>query len=207
MNAPEEEVLYVPSDFTEAERIKYDLVKLGEHEHHFLEGTAFDYISKVKTISKTFFASHVNKKAQGYSQLTHTLFITEIEDIEECQSTAIINYLVTHNAMIALRMSQHDPSFPPLSREDMYRKPTHLKRVIGDSRRNDGALWSARNTGGVSLAVDPKPVTSAEQSLIVNPPVVTQAVHHKHKKFTNNEMIVDNLTYILIKVKLPSPKE
>ena len=52
MNAPEEEVLYVPSDFTEAERIKYDLVKLGEHEHHFLEGTAFDYISKVKTISK-----------------------------------------------------------------------------------------------------------------------------------------------------------
>ena len=206
VNSPEEEVLYVPSDFTEAERIKYDLVKLGEHERHFLEGTAFDYISKVKTISKTFFASHANKKAQGYSQLTHTRSITEIEDIEEHQSAAIIDYSVTRNAMIALGMSQHDPSFPPLSKEDTYRKPTHLKRVIGDSRRNDGALWSAGITGGVSHVVDPKPVTGAGQSLIVNPPVVTQAVHRKRKKFTYTQMmIVDNLTYI--KVELPCPKE
>ena len=108
--------------------------------------------------------------------------------------------------MIALGMSQHDPSFPPLSKEDTYRKPTHLKRVIGDSRRNDGALWSAGITGGVSHVVDPKPVTGAGQSLIVNPPVVTQAVHRKRKKFTYTQMmIVDNLTYI--KVELPCPKE
>ncbi|KIM36002.1 hypothetical protein M413DRAFT_20657 [Hebeloma cylindrosporum] len=136
-NAPEEEVLYVPSDFTEAECIKYDLVKLGEHERHFLEGTAFDYISKVKTITKTLFATHADKKAQAYSQQTHTRSISEIEDIEERQTMAILDYTVTRTAMISLGMSQHDPSFPPLSRDDTYRKPTHLKRAIGDSRRND----------------------------------------------------------------------
>ena len=78
-------------DFTEAECIKYNLVKLGEHECHFLEGTAFDYIARVKTITKTFFASHADRKAEGYSQQTHTCFIAVIEDIKEHQTVAIVN--------------------------------------------------------------------------------------------------------------------
>jgi hypothetical protein len=192
-NAPEEEVLYIPSDFTGAERIKYDLVKLGEQERHFLEGTAFDYISKVKTITKTFFASHANKKAQGYSQQTHTRSITEIEDIEECQTAAIFDYSVTRNAMISLGMSEHDPCFPPLSKEDTYRKPTHLKRAVGDSRRNDGALWSAGVTGGVSHVVGSSSATSEHASSTFHPPVVTQAIHRKRKPFR----LAKSLTHLL----------
>lgn len=176
-NAPEEEVLYVPSDFMGAERIKYDLVKLGKQERHFLEGTAFDYISKVKMITKTFFASHANKKAQVYSQQTHTRSITEIEDIEEHQTAAIFNYSVTHNAMVSLGMSEHDPCFPPLSKEDTYRKPTHLKRAVGNSHRNDSALWSAGVTGGVSHVVGSSSATSKHASSTFHPPVVTQAIH------------------------------
>lgn len=118
--APEEEALYVPFDFMEAECIKYDLVKLGEHECHFLEGTAFNYIARVKTITKTFFTSHADKKAQGYSQQTHTCSITVIKDIEECQTAAIINYSVTCSAMISLGMSQHNSSYSPCSKEDTY---------------------------------------------------------------------------------------
>jgi len=182
-NAPEEEVLYIPSNFMEAECIKYNLVKLGEHEHHFLEGTAFDYIARVKTITKTFFASHANKRAQGYSQQTHTCSITVIKDIEECQTAAIVDYSVTRNAMISLRMSQHDPSFPPLSKEDTYRKPTHLKQAIGDSRWNDGALWSAGVTGGVSHIIGSSSATSRQSSSTFNPPVVTRAIRCKCKIF------------------------
>jgi hypothetical protein len=195
-NAPEEEALYVPSDFTEAERIKYDLVKLGEHEHHFLESTAFDYIARVKTITKTFFASHADKKAQGYSQQTHTRSITVIEDIEERQTAAIIDYSVTRSVMISLGMSQHDSSFPPLSKEDTYRKPTHLKRAIGDSRRNDGALWSTGVTGGVSHVVGSSSATRHSSST-VNPPVVTQAIRRKCKIFTYIQTLVKSSTYLL----------
>ena len=165
-NAPEEEVLYVPSDFTEAEHIKYDLVKLGEHEHHFLEGTAFNYIARVKTITKTFFASHVDKEEEGYSQQTHTCSIAVIEDIEECQTVAIVDYSVTCNAMISLRMSQHNPSFPPLLKEDTYQKPTHLKRAVGDSHQNDGTLWSAGVTGGVLHVVRSSPATRHSSSTL-----------------------------------------
>ena len=196
-NAPEEEVLYVPSNFTEAERIKYDLVKLGEHERHFLEGTAFDYIAKVKTITKTFFASHADKKAEGYSQRTHTRSITVIEDIEERQTAAIVDYSVTRNAMISLGMSQHDPSFPPLSKDDTYRKPTHLKRAVGDSRRNDGALWSAGVTGGVSHIVGSLSATSGHSSSTLNPPVVTQAIRRKRKIFTYIQTLAKFSTHLL----------
>jgi hypothetical protein len=154
-NAPEEETLFVPSDFTEAEHIKYDLVKLREHERHFLEGSTFDQVSKVKTITKTLVASQANKKAQGYSQRAHTRAIAQIEDIEEHQKAAIDDYSATHKSMISLGMSANDPSLPPLSKPDTFRKPTHLKRAVGDSRRRDshGALWRAEVTGGTSHVV------------------------------------------------------
>jgi hypothetical protein len=152
-NAPEEETLFVPLDFTEAERIKYDLVKLGEHKRHFLEGSAFDHVSRVKTITKTLVASQADKKAQGYSQRTHTRAIAQIEDIEERQKAAIDDYSATRKSMISLGMSANDPSFPPLSKQDTFRKPTHLKRAVGDSRRRDGALWRAGVTGGTSHVV------------------------------------------------------
>ena len=134
-------------------------------------------------IMKTFFASHTNKKAQVCSQQTHTCSITEIEDIKEHQTTAIFNYSVTHNVMISLGMSKHDPCFPPLSKEDIYWKLTHLKRAIGDSRQNDSALWSAGVTGGVSHVVGSSSATSKHASSTFHPPVITQAIHRKHKPF------------------------
>jgi hypothetical protein len=207
VNTPEEEVLYIPSDFTEAECIKYDLVRLGEHERHFLEGTAFDYISKVKTIMKTFFSSHANKKAQGYSQQTHTRSISEIEDIEERQTTSIADYSVIRNAMITLGMSQHDPSFPPLSKEDMYRKPTHLKRAVGDSRRNDGALWSTGISGGVShVTGSPATSLSSYSPLTDTPPVVTQAIHRKRKNFTYTQMLGQSNSPPAFQGRAPQPE-
>jgi len=180
-NAPEEEILYIPSDFTEAKRIKYDLVKLGEHERHFLEGTAFDYISRVKTIMKSIFSSHADKKAQGYSQYTHTRATSQIEDIEERQNVAIADYSATRNAMISLGMSEHDPSFPPLSKQDTYRKPTHLKRAVGDSRRNDGAVWTAGVTGGTPHVAGSSSAVGTHSSLTITPPVITQAIRRKRK--------------------------
>jgi len=43
-NTPEEEILYIPSDFGERERTLLDLVILGEYERRILEGAACDVI-------------------------------------------------------------------------------------------------------------------------------------------------------------------
>ena len=182
-NAPEEEILYIPSDFTEAERVNFDLVKLGEHERHLLEGTAFDHIAKVKTITKAVAASRVDKKAEGYSQQTHTRAMTQIEEVEERLQAAIDDYSATRNSMISLGMSTNDPSFPPLSKQDTFRKSTLLKRAVGDSRRTDGALWSTGITGGTSHVVGSSPATTEHSSsaATANTPVVTQAIRRKRK--------------------------
>ena len=69
------------------------------------------------------------------------------------------------------------------SKEDIYWKLTHLKRAIGDSRQNDSALWSAGVTGGVSHVVGSSSATSKYASSTFHPPVITQAIHRKHKPF------------------------
>jgi len=53
----------------------------------------------------------------------------------------IDEYNDNRKALIALGMSSD--RFPPVKIEDTYRKPTHTKRRLGDSRKLDGAIWTS----------------------------------------------------------------
>lgn len=67
----------------------------------------------------------------------------------------ISRYMAARQAMISLgSLSVDDPEspFPPLSVEDTYRKPTDIKRRLGDSRRTDGTAWMARPAAANAVA-------------------------------------------------------
>ena len=151
-DSPEKEVLYIPSDFSEAQRVKLGLIDLGKQERQLHEGAACDAIQAVRTIKKTLSSMRANKKAQDYGQQMHTRSIAQICDVEHRQAIVISDYSAARNAMLKLGLSKDDPRFPPLNNQDLYRKPTNVKRAVGDSRRPDGKLWAS---GSVPSGLQP----------------------------------------------------
>jgi hypothetical protein len=183
-DTPENEILYLPSDFTEADRIKFDLVKLGEHERHFLQGTLCDFVAKIKTKSKTVDAWKADKKAQAYGQRGHTRAMKQVHDVEERRDVLMAHYSASRAAMISLGMSPDDPSFPKLTLEDTYRKATHSKRAVGDSRTSDGLLWTRSGvTGGTRQSHASTSMAVGSSGLLTQTATIgTQVVHSKRMR-------------------------
>jgi hypothetical protein len=180
-NAPEQEILYIPSDFEGEERASLGLVILGEYERRILEGAACDVIRSLRTISKTLDAMIVGKKTHAYGQDRHTKAASQVEDTKARQQATIDDYLSIRKSLIALGMTEEDPRFPSLTVEDTKRLSTNSKRAVGDSRRLDGKIWTA-NAGVTSGARLPAsaaaggPSLSSEQA-----PVGTQSSKIKSK--------------------------
>jgi len=149
-DSPEKEVLYITSDFSESQRVKLNLIDLGKQERQFHKGAACDTIQTVRTITKTISSMRANKKAQDYGQQMHMQSITQILDVEHRQTIAMNDYSAAWNAMLKLGLSKDDPRFPPLNTKDLFRKPTNIKRAVGNSRRPDGKLWAL---GGIPSGV------------------------------------------------------
>ena len=173
VNAPEEEILYIPSSFGEAERISLDLIILGEYERRMLEGAACDVIRNLRTISKTLDAMITGKKKHAYGQARHTKATSQIEDVKLWQQEAINDYSSIRESLITLGMTENDPRFPPLSVDDTKRLSTYSKQAVGDSRRIHGKIWTANagvtsgvrlpasaSTGGPSLSSKEAPVAT-----------------------------------------------
>ncbi|KAF8810573.1 hypothetical protein BYT27DRAFT_7091579, partial [Phlegmacium glaucopus] len=179
-SCPEKEVLYVPSDFCERDRIKYGLVALGENQRRLLQGTACDYVSKIKTVSKTIDSGKAAKKLQEFGQRGHTRAGDEIHNIEKLRQRCIDDYSATRNSMINLGMSPDDASYPPLTLKDTFRKATHSKRAVGDSRCFDGLAWTHTGVTGGSYQIPSTSTTTSSPSRWPNPGVGTQAVKAKH---------------------------
>ncbi|KDR65131.1 hypothetical protein GALMADRAFT_148963 [Galerina marginata CBS 339.88] len=176
-DCPEKAVLYLPSDFSEAQRVQYDLVTLGENERRFHQGAAYDAIVKIRILRKTINALIARKKAQDRGQKPHTRSVTQIYDLEAACNLQVAEYSATRDAMISLGLSSDDPQFPELTMDDTFRKPTNVKRAIGDSRRHDGGVWvgGARPTAS-SSSTQP---SASEPSMAYSG---TQVIHTKRRR-------------------------
>jgi len=179
-NTPEEEILYIPSNFKEAERISFGLVILGEYERRILEGAACDVIRSLQTISKTLDAMIAGKKAHSYGQDRHTKAASQVEDMKAWQQATIDDYLSIRKLLIALGMTEEDPRFPPLSVEDTKCLSTYSKRAVGDSRHLDGKIWTA-NTGVTSGVRLPASAAAGPSLASEQAPVGTQSSKIKSK--------------------------
>lgn len=160
--APENEVLYLPSDFSEAERVQLQLVALGEHERRLQSGAAYDTIRRIRTTSKTISSLRSDKKAQAYGQTRHTRAADQIRKIEARRDAVISDYQAIRAIMISLGLPVDSAEFPPLTLADTYRKPTDIKRAVGDSQRHEGSIWT---NAGISAGVRlPRRSTTQVQS-------------------------------------------
>jgi hypothetical protein len=174
VDSPEREKLYIPSDFNMFNRLKYDLVELGELERRLHEGAAYDAIQKSRTISRTISALEADKKANAYGQALHTRAASQILDVEARLSVTIDDYMSTRASMISLGLAPNDPSFLPLQVSDTFRKRTNAKRALGDSRRTEGLIWIQSGVTGNSCP-------SASHVIVPSETIGTQSIKAKRE--------------------------
>ncbi|KAJ3519411.1 hypothetical protein NMY22_g13219 [Coprinellus aureogranulatus] len=165
-DTPEHELLYLPSDFSLSDRKKGKLEVMAEYELKLRQGFAYDGIRKLREISKVLSMNQGEKKdARG--QKGNTRAQVSVDATLDSLLLAIDEYNTNRASMIKHGL---DPlEFPPMRQEDTYRKPTDIKRQVGDSRRVEGALYRSHSVPS------PRKRLTAKAQLLGSPPQPPQA--------------------------------
>lgn len=145
---PEEEKLYLPSDFSSVQRASLNLEKLAHGESQLREGAAFDALARVQTAVKVIVVLRDRKKSDAYGQEKNTRALSKIHLAEAKRDLAMNEYSHSRQALIALDVPEAASDFPALSLKDTFRKSTLIKRSVGDSRRTDGVIWTYGGVNG-----------------------------------------------------------
>lgn len=145
---PEEEKLYLPSDFLSSQRTNLGLNQLAHGESQLREGAAFDALARVQTAVKVIVVLRDRKKKDAHGQEKHTRALSKIHLAESKRDHAMSEYNRSRQALIALDVVDAGTVFPALSLQDTFRKSTLSKRSVGDSRRTDGVIWTYGGING-----------------------------------------------------------
>jgi hypothetical protein len=139
----EDEILYLPSDFSSAERETLDLHALGRSEAKLREGQAFDALLSIRSHIKFVNSMWYRKGRDNRGVTQHTRSLDKIKDAESRRDARIAIYERTRTALIGLDVmaDDRDAKFPRLEEKDMERQTTEGPRQLGDSRRLDGRMW------------------------------------------------------------------
>ncbi|KAF7371487.1 CxC2 domain-containing protein [Mycena venus] len=139
--AIEDEKLFLPSDLTEMERQKMDLVALGAEESRWREGQAFDVLRALQHIVKSISALRNRKLKHDRQQKQNSRAGDQIADAIKHQNHHIESY---NSARLALISLNGLTNFLSLTEADLFMKSVQQKRRVGDSKRTDGLLWWAK---------------------------------------------------------------
>lgn len=148
---PELEKLYLPSDFDSIrDRAMLGLEEVGEAQRLMVEGAANDAIQRVQSIAKTLSNAVKDKKDNASGQTQQTRAIATLTELRFRLDLTIEDYNALRHMLINLGMPTTDTLYRELKESDTFRKPSGAKRALGDTYRNDGAVWTNTGvTGGV----------------------------------------------------------
>ncbi|KAJ8507719.1 hypothetical protein ONZ45_g9943 [Pleurotus djamor] len=144
---PEDETLFLPSDFctTDARR-EVGLVELGLEEAKLWEGVACDSLEQVRNAVRTATALRDKKVKNDRGQDANTRSNACIKDTERQHDFYIALYNHARNCIILLHditdPNLHLPHLPHLTLNDTSLKSREKGRILGDSRRTDGRVFS-----------------------------------------------------------------
>jgi len=156
---PEHEQLFLPSDFSQSERIHLGLVQLAENQQQLLEGTAYDVLHRIRTLIKALNITKHDKAKNSRGQVANTRARSKIKDIEFQRDVSIMEYNAIRGVLLSLGLSPNDTQFRPLTLKDTQMKRTNIRRQVGDSHRVDGFLWT--NTG---IGMGSRPSSNVENA-------------------------------------------
>ncbi|KAJ7213665.1 hypothetical protein C8J57DRAFT_1029924, partial [Mycena rebaudengoi] len=148
----EEEVLYLPSDFTEDDRAHLGLQILASDEGKLQEGAIFDWLKKVQLAAQTLQTLDDRGRKQGGGK-KNTKTAQQKVDVKDRRNKHIEGYMSVRQALIALNMASGIEDFPPLTAEDTRMKSRQLGRQLGDLQREEGLVWTMAGIGVSRAAI------------------------------------------------------
>ncbi|KAF4609782.1 hypothetical protein D9613_011934 [Agrocybe pediades] len=159
LEEPEQDMLFLPSYFSKnAIDISIEVVKINallRSEHDLRKGRAFDAIREVQQTAKSLSVMKGNtpQAVNSYSACTRAQH--QVADIESKLELQISDYNTSRDALIALcgADSIEAQLFPVMTVGDTYRSPTHLRREIGSSTRQEGRMYNVGITAGVRVSM------------------------------------------------------
>ncbi|KAF4608969.1 hypothetical protein EYR40_001322 [Pleurotus pulmonarius] len=171
----EQEILFLPSDFDSQSRQLLELTSLAPLEFRLREGEACDALDLIRNAVKAVITLQDRKTKNDRGQDDNTRSTKYIKDAEQRREFYIDVYNHARACMIELSQDLGTADnntlqqFPHLRKEDTFMKSRQKGRLLGDSRRTDGLIFTL--TGDASDIGDnsePK-ITDTIEAQIPNP--------------------------------------
>jgi len=171
----EDEVLFLPSHFSESERARYSLTVLGDEEKKLREGHACEGILQLRKLMKCLSSMYRRKRKDTKGQKANTRSHLKIDTAEATRDQVLAVYNLTRKALCALGNTNDnfEVRYPRLTLSDLFRKSTMDKRVLGDTYRPDGLIWELLGISGASFTQ-----SSSSSGLPAPPPVLADGIPH-----------------------------
>ena len=144
---PETKSLLLPSEFSEACRIRLGLESAAKAEYQIREGQAHDRLDDVRRSIQTY-NHHISIKAndvrgQRYATRARTILNADTQKAANA-------YNVTRNALLKLGLDPKDPLLKPLLTTELWAKNAAMPPKLGDSRKEDPWFWHVACPAGLS---------------------------------------------------------
>jgi hypothetical protein len=148
--AVEDEVLFLPSYFSETDRTNLGLLELAEDETKLREGQAVSAILGLRFLVKSITVLQDKRKAGDTGQLLNTRSRSRIHTVEGIRDRLLSIYNTSRNALVGLDRQSFSDRFPNLTLDDLERHSTMKKRQLNDTLRQDGAIWGIQTGSAFS---------------------------------------------------------
>ncbi|KAJ6545752.1 hypothetical protein B0H19DRAFT_955848 [Mycena capillaripes] len=156
----EHEMLGLPSEFTEEQRIALNVEPFVRTEADLREGAAFDALASVKIVTKALLTLRDRKKKHDSGVYKNTISQKQINDAERRRDLHIAGYMAARDALI--RLNEDPENYPPLEAKDTFMKSRSMRRQLGDSRITEGLAWTqAGISSGLRQLMNPSTSTSS----------------------------------------------
>ncbi|KAJ3521313.1 hypothetical protein NMY22_g12366 [Coprinellus aureogranulatus] len=166
-DTPEDQPLYLPSDYNDADRTTKGLTKLGALEYDILQGAAYDTLAKLRAIVRLLSSMRTEGKKHDYGQERHTRTKSQLIDATVKFETCMGFYNTIRRSLISLGLPDDDPTFKELTEKDTFRKATTETRGPGDTYKADGLLWTG-NAIDIEHRLTHRPLVNAQATSAVD---------------------------------------
>ncbi|THU92548.1 hypothetical protein K435DRAFT_800385 [Dendrothele bispora CBS 962.96] len=156
--AIEDETLFLPSDFSAEDRVKFGLCSLASMEIMLRQAQANEEVDHVKSIAKSISTMLHFRTKHIRSQDPKTRSEHDIADAFVKRDRHINGYNHARAALINLgyiNAKDENSPYPLLCAEDTHRLPVDIKRRTGDSKWGNGLLWTIGAASDLLAGVEP----------------------------------------------------
>jgi hypothetical protein len=145
----EDDPLILPSEFTAMQRAELSLCEIANDEADLREGQACETILQLRSAVKHLSSLRTLKAKNASGQNENTRAFTKIDRAQFTCEYLLEIYKQARGALESLgRLDDIGVAqrFPVLTQESLQRKPTTVKKALGDTYEIDEGLWTSGGT-------------------------------------------------------------